>query len=274
MTYSMRLCLLVAALAFAATSVAQAPADDADPAATASQQQGRELLMNMARFLGGLERFAVTVRGGYDVVQENGTKIQFLESRAVTLARPDRFRADETHADGRNSSILFDGRKVTVYDADYGVYAQADQPGSIDDALIYFTRELEMRLPLAALFTSRFQEELAPRLRFADYVETAYVFEVPTHHVIGQTAVVDFQVWITDGEKPWPRRLVLTYRDEPEQPQFWAEFDDWNDRPRITKKTFDFRPPADASAIVFAVQLSQLAPPPIDPAAPPAGGSP
>jgi hypothetical protein len=274
MTTSMRLCLLVATLAFAATAFAQAPADGTDPSATASQQQGRELLMSMARFLGGLDRFAVTVRAGYDVLQENGTKIQFLESRAVTLARPDRFRTEETHADGRNSSILFDGKTVTVYDAEYGVYAQADQPGSIDDALIYFTRELKMRLPLAALFTSRFQEELAPRLQFADYVETAYVFEVPTHHVIGRTAVVDFQVWIADGKEPWPRRLVLTYRNEPGQPQFWAEFEDWNARPRITKKTFEFRPPADASAILFAVQLSPLAPPPIDAAAPPAGVSP
>jgi hypothetical protein len=230
--------------------------------ATESQQRGRQLLLAMAHHVAQLERFTVTVRGGYDVVQEDGRKIQFLETREIALARPDRLRAEVTHADGRNNLVLFDGKQMTVFDSDTSTYARAPQPGSIDDAVLYFVRELQMRLPLAPLFATRFPEELASRLTFADYVETTYVFEAPAHHVTGSTGVVDFQAWIADGDSPLLRRLVLTYKNDPGQPQFWAEFSNWNPRPRLAKDRFAFEPPANSKQIVFAVQLATLPPEP------------
>ena len=56
--------------------------------------------------------------------------------------------------------MTFDDSKVTIWDAETGVYAQADQPGSVDDATVYFVRDLQMRLPLAPLLTTRFPAEL------------------------------------------------------------------------------------------------------------------
>jgi hypothetical protein len=262
MTLATRSFLLLLALlpplALAADASSDAPAAP-DVSAPESQQRGRELLMNMARFLAGLDRYAVKVRGGFDAVQDDGTKIQYLETRDVTLQRPRQMRAEELRSDRRASYVLFDGINMTVYDAQANVYAQAAQPGSVDDAVLYFTRELGMRLPLSALLTTRFPEELAQRLQFADYVETAYVFDTPAHHVIGRTALLDFQLWIADGAQPWPQRIVLTYRNERGQPQYFAEFSGWNAKPRIAKNLFEFEPPADAARIVFAVQLANQA---------------
>jgi hypothetical protein len=258
MTTSARLHLLVLALLWFPAHAAEVPVDAAETPtapATESQQLGRKLLLGMANYLAGLDSFTVTVRGGFDVVQDDGKKIQFLEVRNVALARPDRLRAEETGADGRNSLVLFDGTHVSVFDGDLGVFAQADQPGTVDDAIIYFTRELQMRLPLAPLLTTRFPAELESRLQFVDYVETSYVFEEPAQQIVGSTGVVDFQVWIAQGDRPLPQRIVLTYRGEAGQPQYWADFIDWNIRPRISKSRFEFKPPKDAKQIVFAVQI-------------------
>jgi hypothetical protein len=227
--------------------------------ASESQRLGRERLMEMARFLAGLEQLGVTVRGGFDVVQQDGQKVQFLENREVALVRPDRFRAEETRADGHNSSLVFDGTRMTLWNSEQGVFAQADQPGTIDDAILYFVRDLEMRLPLAPLFTTRLPEEFERRLRFVDLVETSYVFEEPAQHIVGRTGIVDFQIWIAAGKQPWPQRLVITYREEPGQPQYWADFSGWTAKPRIAKDLFDFKPPDDARQIAFAVQIPYLA---------------
>jgi hypothetical protein len=171
------------------------------------------------------------------------------------MARPNQFRAEETRSDGHNDLMLFDGTHITMFNSDKRVFAQADQPGSVDDAIIYFVRDLQMRLPLAALFTTRFPTELGERLKFADYVETSYAFDAPADQVAGSTRAVDFQVWIADGDKPLPLRIVMTYKNDPGQPQFWADFVDWNLRPHITKNYFAFKRPADAQQIVFAVQV-------------------
>jgi hypothetical protein len=262
MSHSTRACLaLFALLATPAWGAppAQDPAAPAEAAPSETQRLGRERLMEMARFLAGLEQFGVRVRGGFDVVQQDGQKVQFLENREVTLVRPDRLRADETRADGHNSSLVFDGTRMTIWNAELGVFAQAEQPGTIDDAVLYFVRDLEMRLPLAPLFTTRLPQEFERRLHFVDFVETSYVFEEPAQHIVGRTAIVDFQIWIAEGKQPWPQRLVITYREDPGQPQYWADFSGWTAKPRIAKDLFDFKPPDDARQIAFAVQIPYLA---------------
>jgi hypothetical protein len=248
---------LLATLAWSAEPV-QDPAAQPEALPSETQRLGREHLMGMAGFLAGLDRFGVSVRGGFDVVQEDGQKVQFLEKRQVTLERPDRFRAEETRSDGHNSSLVFDGTQMTVWNAGLGVFARAEQPGTIDDAILYFVRDLEMRLPLAPLFTTRLPEEFERRLSFVDLVETTYVFEKPAQHIVGRTAIVDFQIWIADGPQPWPQRLVITYREEPGQPQYWAEFSGWTAKPRIEKDHFAFEPPDGARQIAFAVQIPLL----------------
>ncbi len=237
---------------------AQSSADDAaatDGEIFDSQAVGRELIMEMAGFLAGLDKMTVTARGGYEVLQSNGQMVQFLEVRDVSLARPNQMRVEEVTSDGSDNNVLFDGKHLTIWHGDGHIYAQAPQPGSIDDTAVYMIRDLGMRLPLAPFFTTRFPLELDRNVTFADYVDTTNVFGDPAHHVIGQTDSVDFQVWIADGERPFPLRIVLTYRNEPGQPSYWADFIDWNSRPRIPKSTFEFKPAPDAQQIVFAVQI-------------------
>jgi len=61
----------------------------------------------------------------------------------------------------------------------------------------------------------------------------------------------DVQVWIARGAEPVPRRIEITYRQIEGQPQFWAEFTDWNFSPKLSGATFTFVPPGDAKRIHF-----------------------
>jgi hypothetical protein len=72
------------------------------------------------------------------VVQTDGQKIEFGETRRVSLARPDRLRIEEVASDGLSDLALFDGKQITVLSADDNVYAQAPQPPSLEDALVYY----------------------------------------------------------------------------------------------------------------------------------------
>jgi hypothetical protein len=109
---------------FALALSGSAGADDqpnATEPVTDSQVLAREILMNMAGFLAGLETFSVTVRGGYDVLQESGQKIEFLEVSDIAVARPGQLRAAGTDSSGRSSVVMFDGKVITVYDGGAGV---------------------------------------------------------------------------------------------------------------------------------------------------------
>lgn len=216
------------------------------------------LLMEMATLLGDAKSYQVDMQIGYDAVQDSGEKIEFGELRQVSLQRPSHVRNELRSSDGRVETILFDGQWITVSEAQSGVYARAPQPGDIDATIRYFLEGLGMRLPLAAMLMSTFPEVLGQRLLGVEYVEQTDILGAPTHHLAGQVPGVDFQVWIDAGGRALPRRIILTYRDEPGQPQFRANFSNWNFKPSFKTGAFHFDPPADAREIPLVKQFTPV----------------
>ena len=218
-----------------------------------------EILMRMARFLAGSQRFGVKLQSSYDVVQESGQKIEFGETRSITVSRPNGLRIEVERSDGEKHFVLYDGRDVTVYDSSKNVYAQTAKSDGIDEAIKYFLRDLHMRLPLALLLVSDLPEEIESRTLSLAYVESTVISGVPVDHLAGRTETVDYQVWIEKGARPLPLRVVLTYKDAVGQPQFQARFSDWNLAPKISDSFFVFTPPKGAHKIAFLAELPKIA---------------
>src|SRR5262245_29616055 len=227
-------------------------------AVTESQAQARATLMRMADFLGGAPPFSVSVRGGYDAVQQSGQKIEFSEMRTLTLSRPDRLRMEGQRSDGAKLLTVFTGTEVVLIDETSNVYATTPQPGGLDATIVYFVRDLGMRLPLAALLLSQLPAELNDRVRSIDYVERTSIYGAPAHHLAARTDMVDFQVWVADGDRPLPQRVVITYKQAKGEPQFWAQFSDWNLAPALDDSTFVAKLPHGAQKVAFAAQLPRV----------------
>lgn len=221
-----------------------------------SAPDARALLVKMGEFIGNTPRLSVTARSSYDTVQTSGDKIEWNEVRTLTLSRPDRLRIETEKSNGARTLVLFDGKTISAYDEAGRAYSQTPQPGGIDETLVYFVRDLGMRLPLAVFFVSRAGTLLDRRVRSVEYVEKTGILGAPAHHLVGRTDTVNFQIWIADGDQPLPQRLVLTYPKAPGQPQFRAQFVGWNLAPEVPDSLFAFAPPAGANRIPFAAALA------------------
>lgn len=253
----------VALLLAAGLAHAQQPAPGKQvPAApvTETQAQASAILTRMADFLGGTERFSVSMRAGYDVVQKSGQKIEFGDMRKVTVSRPDRLRMEGERSDGVKTLTVFNGKEIVLIDETRNVYATAPQPGGLDDTIVHFVKDLGMKLPLAVLLVSQLPAELKARVRSVDYVERTNIDGSPSHHLAARTDMVDFQVWVADGDRPLPQRVVISYKQAKGEPQFWAQFSDWNLAPALDDSTFLAKPPDGAQKVAFAAQLPRLSP--------------
>jgi hypothetical protein len=255
---------MIGALLLAIQSVGAEPAAGGAKPATASsaassaesQQFARERLMAMASHLGGLKTFSATMRATYDVVQASGQKIEFGEVRTLAIKRPELARVEQLASDGKRDLLLFDGKNITVYDARDQVFAQAPQPKGLDDAIDYLLKSLQLRLPLAPMLMSNFAQELQRSVLEVDFVESTDFLGPPTDHIAARTKNVDFQVWIADGDQPWPLRIVISYRLLDGSPQFSADLSEWNAAPDFAGTEFVFDGAKNATRIPFAVQFS------------------
>jgi hypothetical protein len=223
---------------------------------------GRAVLMRMADYLAKSRAWRVTGQTSYDAVQPDGFKVEWNETRTVTLRRPDGLRVESERSDGARSLVLFDGKTITSFDESAHVYAQVAHPGTLDDAVVYFVHDLGMKLPLAMMLLDRLPNELQQRVQAVKYVEKTTTLGVPADHIVAKTPTVDFQVWIAEGDRPLPIRVVLTYKNAPGQPQFRAQFSDWNLDVQPADSLFAFTPPAGAKQIPFAATLAIIAPAP------------
>ncbi len=219
----------------------------------------KDILKRMAEFLAKTPQFSVNLSDSFDAVQASGQKIEFGESRKITVSRPNGLRVDLEESSGEKHTVLYDGKDITVFSPSKNVYAQTAKPGGIDEAVMYFLKDLHMRLPLAMLLTTRFPAEIESRTQALDYVERTLINGVPSHHLAGRTETVDYQVWIAEGAQPLPLRAVLTYKNAEGQPAFRAEFSDWNLTPQVQDSQFVFTPPAGARKIAFLAQLPTIA---------------
>jgi hypothetical protein len=236
------LLLLITAVGGAQTSSGSAP-------------DARALLLKMADALGKAQRLSVTVQTSYDTVQPSGQKIEWNEVRTLTVRRPDRLRLETEKSNGARTLVVFDGTTITTFDEASRAFAQAAQPGGVDETLVYFVRDLGMRLPLAALFVSGAARQFDRRVRTVEYVEKTGILGAPAHHLVGRTDTVNFQVWVRDGDQPLPQRIVLTYPAAPGQPEFRAQFTSWNLAADAADSLFTFTPPANTSRIPFVAAL-------------------
>jgi hypothetical protein len=164
---------------------------------------------------------------------------------------------DVERGDGESSTAVFDGKAITVFNAKQNMYAVSEVQGDIDTAITYFVKDLRMRLPLAMLFVTALPRELEQRVRGADIVETASLQGTPCVHLAVRGDSVDFQLWLPTAGDPLPRRIILTYKNEAGQPQYWANFSDWNLSPNPPGSLFSLDIPKDANRIQFLSQVAR-----------------
>ena len=257
MTLTRNVLVFLWAILASSIAVAQSTAaTQAAPAPTESHQAAMALLLDMATQLGGAQKFQVEMLIGYDSVQSDGQKIEFGERRHVSVERPSLMLNDVRDSDGSGESILFDGKTISVSNSHDNVYATAPQPGDIDASVRYFVSHLHMRLPLAAMLMSGFAQELQKRVTEIALVEETDILGEPANHLAGRMKDIDFQVWISNDKRALPLRIIITYREDAGQPQFRANFINWNFNPSFMQKTFRFEPPTGAREVPLAAAFT------------------
>jgi hypothetical protein len=210
-------------------------------------------------YLANVQQFSFTAHIGFDVLQEDGQKIEFGSKREVVVHRPDRIRVDIERRDGTQAGVVFDGKEITLFNTTQNVYATRSKPGDIDQVLDYLSEELGIPTPLGDLLVADPQAVLAKGIESAWYGGKSIVAGVECDHLAFRTAEVDYQLWLARGDSPLPWRVKIIYKQEEGQPQFSAQFVEWKKKSSLSPTLFTYKPPEGAEKILFAMDLKRPA---------------
>ena len=166
------------------------------------------------------------------------------------VQRPDRLRVN-AEGDLVDKQFYFDGKTITLYDKDHNVYGILEVPPDIESALEKANKEFGVRVALTDLASPNLWEFLNKHIKHSLYVGLSKVRGVPCHHLAFDGAVAHVQVWIEAGDKPLPRKVVMTAEKAPGSPEWMAYLYDWNLSPQLQDNLFVFTPPEGAQKIKF-----------------------
>ena len=196
------------------------------PIQTDVDSMAAETLKHMAGYLAGTRSFSFEVYDMVDEVSERGQKLQFSSIRRMNIMRPNHV-AIATDGDSLRERIVFDGERLTIVDYDQNAFGVVDVPGSIDRMLDYASTTLQMTIPLSGFIAGDPYEAMFVEVDSGEYLGIHNVDGVACHHLAFRQVDVDWQVWIDAGLKPVPRKLVVTHKDIPSEPQYIAFFRQW-----------------------------------------------
>ena len=239
--------LFAAILMIVGAVVNSATAAEAPPGV---DKEADRILREMGEYLKTAREFTFRAEINYDEVEENGESIEYGGVAKMALRRPDKLRVVHS-GDERQSQIIFDGQTFVLYDEAKGFYARKEMPSDIDTALDRMFERFDFTVPIADLAYADPYSTLIANVETGHVVGRHAVDGVPCHHLSFTQEAIDWQIWIEDGPRPLPRKLVITYREELGSPRYRAKMSGWDFQPRSSDHYFEFHPPVEAQEIEF-----------------------
>lgn len=208
-----------------------------------------ELLQDLGQYIDQSEQFTFQATVEVDEVSSQGQKIQYASSLDIAVQRPDRLFVNQ-EGDLNNRSLWFDGDRFTLLEQDLNHYLSVDTPNTLTEA-VPFLEDRGVVFPLADFITGNFYQNVTARIQTGQYLGLHQVQGELCHHLAFTQDNIDWQIWIADGYEIVPCKLVITYKNLPESPQYTAYFSDWDFSPQLPDRLFRFVPPNEASEIEF-----------------------
>jgi len=175
--------------------------------------------------------------------------LHIFHTMNVLVRRPDRLAIQVTGDDG-SAKLFYDGKTLTVFNAEKNTYASVPAPNNLQEMLKDVVARHNIDFPLADFVAEAPNKAFLTGVTTGREVGTAMIDGKPTRHLFfTQTPGIELELWVDKDEKALPRRLIVTYRLLHGQPSFVAQFSDWNFNVHPSDAEFTFQPPAGATKV-------------------------
>ena len=211
-----------------------------------SEKNAKALLKGMSDYLAAQKVISMSYDSIFEVVTDEKQKLQLATSGTVDLVRPDKIRT--TRQSGfSNTEMVFDGKTLSFLGKGQNAYVQAEVPGTVDNLVDQLRDKFHRQLPGADLLMQNVYDTLMSEVTNVKDMGSGIIGGKECDHLAFRSKDTDWQIWIAQGDKPYPCRYVITSTGVDQAPQFTMEIREWN--AGGAEGNFSFTPPAGATKL-------------------------
>ena len=206
-------------------------------AARADEAQAKSLFKTMSDYLAAQKAISFAYDSTLEVVTDQEQKLGLASSGTLTLNRPDKLHATRTGGFA-NVEMVYDGKTLTMLGKNANAFAKAEEPGTIDQLVDVLRKKYDRPVPAADLLMSDPYKELMPLVVDAKDLGSGVIRGVECDHLAFRTDEVDWQIWIAQGDRPYPCRYVITSPKVKGSPQYTIDVRDWKTGAEVASDSF------------------------------------
>ena len=131
-------------------------------------------------------------------------------------------------------------------------------PDTIDGMMQVVVGHFGADFPLADFLTEAPDKAFLTGVTAGREVGSATIDGVSCRHLVfSQPPGIELELWLEANDQSLPRRLIVTYRSLPGEPNFVAEFSDWSFTAHPPDSEFRFEPPEGAEQLQLGAVVKQ-----------------
>jgi len=205
----------------------------------ADESDARRILKAMSDFMTAQQSISFDFDAILEVVTTEDQQLGLASSGSLVLSRPDKLRARRTGG-FTDIELLFDGKILTLLGKNLNVYAQIDLPGTLDNLVNELQETYHRPLPAADLLLSSPYDELMAGVLDIKDLGSGVIGGVECDHLAFRTDDVDWQIWIGQGDQPYPYRYVITSKRVSGSPEYAIQMRNWKRGEAVATAEFSF----------------------------------
>jgi hypothetical protein len=179
---------------------------------------------------------------------DSGQLAQFSRDSVITIRRPDLFMA-EVRRGQEMHRFWHHGKEFTILNVRRNEYAVIQTPQRIEEMLDFLADKHGIVIPLDDLLYPDPYRNLVAHIETGVFVDQSDIAGHKCDHLLFTQDNVDWQIWIDTGAQAVPRKVVITYKDDPDRPQYEAVLDDWQLDVAVDASQFAPQIPASAKKV-------------------------
>lgn len=239
--YAVTLSVFVAA--FALIAVLMTPGG-----ARADEAFAKSRLKDMSDYLAGQKAISFEFDATLEVVTKDAQILALASSGAVTLDRPGKIRAKRSGGFA-DIEMIFDGNTLTLFGKTKNLFTQVVVPGTIDELVDVMRDKYNRPLPAADLLLSNAYDALMLDVIDVKDLGSGVIDGAECDYFAFRKQDVDWQIWIAQGDSPYPCRYVITSKSITGEPQYSIQIRDWKTGGQVAPDDFEFDNQTDAKEI-------------------------
>jgi hypothetical protein len=224
--------------------------------ASAEESEAKAVFKTMSDFLTAQQSVSVSYDATLEIVTSDMMKVGLASSGSLSFSRPDKIRMTRTGGIA-DVEMVYDGKTLSAYGKNLNVFGKLQLEGTVDTVIATLRDEFGLELPAADLLSSNPYEVMMENVIDVRALGEGMIRGQMCDHLAFRTADVDWQIWVAQGDKPFPCRFTITSKMTALAPSYSIEFSGWKSGSEVAADDFKLKPAADAREVAI-VELKGL----------------